>query len=65
MVAAGYGVVTLPELLVSSLGHACWIKRRSSPIPLFPLRMIWLREATPLVLTQLFSLHDVPRHGLD
>jgi DNA-binding transcriptional LysR family regulator len=56
MVAAGYGVAILPELLVGSPGHACRIRRLSFPVPLFQLRMIWLREASSLVLKNFLAV---------
>lgn len=56
MIPAGYGVAILPELLVGSPGHACGIRRLSSPVPLFQLRMIWLREASSLVLKNFLAV---------
>jgi LysR family transcriptional regulator, benzoate and cis,cis-muconate-responsive activator of ben and cat genes len=56
MVTAGYGVAILPEVLVGSPGHACLTKRLRSPVPLFQLRMFWLREASSQVLKNFLAV---------
>jgi DNA-binding transcriptional LysR family regulator len=56
MVAAGYGIAILPELLVDSHDHACSTKRLCSPVPLFRLKMFWLREASSAVLKNFLTV---------
>jgi DNA-binding transcriptional LysR family regulator len=56
MVAAGYGIAILPELLVDSHDHACSTKRLCSPVPLFQLKMFWLREASSAVLKNFLTV---------
>jgi DNA-binding transcriptional LysR family regulator len=56
MVAAGYGVSILPEVLVSSPGPACSIRRLSAPVPKFELKLFWLRKAQSLVLQNFLAV---------
>lgn len=58
MVAAGFGVAILPELLVSSNNRACKIRRLRAPVPPFRLKLLWLRKASSLVLQNLLSVVD-------
>ena len=50
MVAAGYGVAILPEVLVSAPVPDGQMRRLRAPVPRFRLRLIWLRGATSQAL---------------
>lgn len=45
MIAAGYGVAILPEVLVSSFGSTCAIRRLRAPVPKLQLKLSWLRQS--------------------
>ncbi|MBC8003092.1 MAG: LysR family transcriptional regulator [Opitutaceae bacterium] len=50
MVAAGYGVAILPEVVVTSSVHTCQTRRLRAPVPPFRLKLLWLRDAqSPLL----------------
>jgi len=50
MVAAGYGVAILPEVVMTSCGHTCKTRRLRAPVPPFRLKLLWLRDApSPLM----------------
>lgn len=62
MVAAGYGIAILPELLANSRGSELTTRRLRAPVPPFTLRLVWLRKA-PSVVVQNFL--DVASRWLD
>ena len=50
MVAAGFGVAILPEVVVTSFVHACQTLRLRAPVPPFRLKLVWLSNAeSPLL----------------
>ena len=71
MVAAGYGVAILPEVVAISSVHPCPTRRLRAPVPPFRLKLLWLRDAqSPLLLNFLTvarqwineaSVVDLPR----
>ena len=50
MVAAGYGVALLPEVLVQGQAPNCQVRRLAAPVPPFRLNLLWLRQSTSQVL---------------
>lgn len=56
LVAAGYGVAILPEVLLSS-PRAGWVTRRlRAPVPPFQLSLYWLRKSPSLVLQNFLAV---------
>jgi len=50
MVAAGYGVAILPEVVMTSSAHTCQTRRLRAPVPPFRLKLLWMRDAmSPLL----------------
>ena len=50
MVAAGYGVALMPEVLVQSFAHACRTRPLRAPVPVFRLDLVWRQtSASPLL----------------
>jgi DNA-binding transcriptional LysR family regulator len=46
MVAAGYGVTIMPEVVVSSPGPAWRTRRLCAPVPTMELKLVWLRASS-------------------
>ena len=50
MVAAGYGVAIMPEVVMTSFVHGCRTRRLRAPVPPFRLKLVWLSNAqSPLM----------------
>jgi DNA-binding transcriptional LysR family regulator len=56
MVAAGYGVTIMPEVVVSGPGPAWRIRRLCAPVPTMELKLVWLRASSSLVLQNFLSV---------
>lgn len=56
MVAAGYGVALLPEVLVHAQASACRVRRLGAPVPSFRLNLLWLRQASSEVLRSFLAV---------
>ena len=55
MVAAGYGVTIMPEVVVGSPGPAWRTRRLCAPVPTMELKLLWLRSSSSLVLRNFLS----------
>lgn len=67
MVAAGYGVALLPEVLVQGLVPTCRLRPLRAPVPPFRLNLLWRRQTQSPVLQQFLAVarefsftHDKP-----
>lgn len=50
MVAAGYGVAILPEVVATSFVQNCQTRPLRAPVPPFRLKLLWLRDVqSPLL----------------
>ena len=56
MVAAGYGVTIMPEVVVGSPGPAWRTRRLCAPVPPMELKLVWLRASSSLVLQNFLSV---------
>ena len=56
MVAAGYGVTIMPEVVVGSPGPAWRTRRLCAPVPTMELKLLWLRASSSLVLQNFLSV---------
>ena len=56
MVAAGYGVAILPEVLVGAPVPDGQMRRLRAPVPLFRLHLIWSRERSSQVLENFLAV---------
>jgi DNA-binding transcriptional LysR family regulator len=56
MVAAGYGVTIMPEVVVSGPGPAWRIRRLCAPVPTMELKLVWLRASSSLILQNFLSV---------
>ncbi len=56
MVAAGYGVAILPEVLVNPPAAGCATRRLRAPVPSFQLKLFWLRNSRSLVLKNFLAV---------
>jgi DNA-binding transcriptional LysR family regulator len=50
MVAAGYGVTILPEVVVSATDPTYKLRRLRAPVPLFRLKLLWLKQPPSVAL---------------
>ncbi len=56
MVAAGYGVAILPEVLVNPPAPGCTTRKLRAPVPNFQLKLFWLRNSPSLVLKNFLTV---------
>ena len=56
MVAAGYGVTIMPEVVVGSPSPAWRTRRLCAPVPTMELKLLWLRASSSLVLQNFLSV---------
>jgi DNA-binding transcriptional LysR family regulator len=56
MVAAGYGVAILPEVVAISSVHRCPTRRLCAPVPPFRLKLLWLRDAQSQLLQNFLAV---------
>lgn len=64
MIAAGYGVALLPEMLVRGQVAARQIRRLDASVPDFRLNLVWWRQSTSQVLQNfLAAVQEISCHG--
>ncbi len=56
MVAAGYGVSILPEVLITRSDPIYATRRLRAPVPKFHLKLLWLRGASSMVLQNFLAV---------
>jgi DNA-binding transcriptional LysR family regulator len=56
MVAGGYGVAILPEVLVTAANSGYKFRPLRAPVPPFALKLLWLRKAPSLVLQNFLAV---------
>lgn len=56
MVAAGYGIAILPEVLLDSSHPGVVLRRLRAPVPLFRLNLFWLRKSPSIVLQNFLKM---------
>ncbi|MBE7159300.1 MAG: LysR family substrate-binding domain-containing protein, partial [Rhodospirillales bacterium] len=56
MVAAGYGVAILPEVLVAALHPSCMTKPLRAPVAPLELKLLWRREAPTGVIENFLAV---------
>ncbi|WP_291702791.1 LysR family transcriptional regulator [Bradyrhizobium sp.] len=65
MVAAGYGVALLPEVLVQGLAPLCRTRPLRAPVPPFRLNLLWRRQNESPVLQQFLAVAKELRQARD
>jgi len=56
MVAAGYGVAILPEVVTTSSVHNIQTRQLCAPVPPFRLKLLWLRETVSPLLQDFLAV---------
>jgi len=56
MVAAGYGVAILPEVVTTSSVHNIQTRQLRAPVPPFRLKLLWLRETVSPLLQDFLAV---------
>jgi DNA-binding transcriptional LysR family regulator len=56
MVAAGFGVAILPEVVTTSFVHTCQIRVLRAPVPPFRLKLLWSRDARSQMLRDFLTV---------